>query len=365
MSLYGLLGQLESRTVLDTMTKEVVGINLPKIAVTRNNTERLDVAFSEIGNTMASFGAGGLLNAGLNKTFAKAQRAGNQWAVLGRSAALYSTIFSLMWAMPFIRNYLTAKRTGHTTFTQVIGANGASQGNQQADLASALADYKHKTLSILGLGAAGTLLAIGGSKLAIAKGLGRNLLEALHKSPKLAGNLLLKDGSFSNFSGLKALLFWGVPAYGGWIHAARDPYEKKEQLLKFASFMACFSGPQLLFDRHFKSKFDHLLPQGVNATYKGITQALKKETDTATRQKLTQALKAWQNKSLGGLLTSVVLLGTMPPLMNIVLTKRRLARDTSQGATPMLNAFASPNGNLQRATFSQWGQRPQSLTAHT
>ena len=41
-----LLGRMESAPVMEMMTKEVVGINAPKIAITRSNDERVDVATS-------------------------------------------------------------------------------------------------------------------------------------------------------------------------------------------------------------------------------------------------------------------------------------------------------------------------------
>lgn len=353
MTLYGLLGQLESRAVLDTITKEVVGINAPKIAVTRSNTERLDVATSEIGNTVAAFGLGGLLNYGLGRLFKKAQAEGasqlsKNWAVLARSGAIYSTIFALMWAMPFIRNYLTAKRTGSTEFTEVIGAKKTAQN--QANLHKALSDYKRKIAAILGLGLAGAAMFTGLGKLAVARKWGMGVLKTLFDKPRLAANLLLKNGSFNSFSGTQAVLFWGVPAYGGWIQASRDPYEKKEQVLKFLNFVTCFSLPQVLANSYFGKKLEGLLPAGVEHTYKDITTRLSGETKD-------RALKLWGRKNLTGLLASIVLLGVMPPLMNIFLTKRRLDRagNLQAAAPPALSA--GPSGGLAHKSFAQWGVR--------
>ncbi len=359
MSIFGLLGRLESQGVWDTMTKEVVGINAPKIAVTRTNTERLDVAVSEIGNTIGAFGTGYLLDQALGKTFKSAQAAGGnaaRWAVLGRSGAMFSAIFAIMWAMPFIRNYITAKRTGSVKFTDVIGAKGL-QKNPQEDVQGAIQGYRNRALAILGLGALGVLAAAGGALLAIRRGSGLGVFKGLFGNETLARNLLLKNGSFGDFGGMKALLFWGVPAYGGWIQASRDPYEKKEQLLKFGNFVACFFGPQLLFDKYFHGKFKNLLPEGVEATYKGITEALKTAAEGPGRARLQEALKFWKVKSLGGLLTSIVLLGVMPPLINIWLTGQRVRRDAArqqqQAATQPLLA----QGLRVRKSFAQWGAR--------
>lgn len=356
MSFFSLLGRLESQGVWDTMTKEVVGINAPKIAITRTNTERLDVAVSEIGNTIGAFGTGLAMDRFLGKAFSGAQAAGGksaQWAVLGRSTALFSAIFAIMWAMPFIRNYVTAKRTGNVNFTDVIGAKGIVRSSER-DVQDAVAGYRNKALGILGLGLAGAVAGAGGAMLAIRRGAGLGVLTKLFSNGWLNRNLLLKNGSFNDFAGLKALLFWGVPAYGGWIHASRDPYEKKEQLLKFGSFVGSFFGPQLLFDRYFKGKFARLLPDGVEATYKDMTAALAKAPGNA---RLQEALKFWKIKSLGGLATSILLLGVTPPLINIWLTSRRIRRDAAKQAAPVPAPLLAGPALTRHKSFTEWGRR--------
>lgn len=335
-SVYGVLGALESYPVLDTVTKEVVGINAPKIALTRSDTERKDVAISEIGNTMA-FGVGGVLvDQLLKRTFAGAQKAGasqtaQRWAVLGRSLGVYSTIFSLMWAIPFIRNYVTAKQTGSVSFADVIKANHHHSGtshDQKAVLKEALSYYQDQARTILGLGALGTVASAGLARLAAQKEAWPHRLEKLFNAKFMNHNvmntLLLKEGRFAGFGGMPALLFWGLPAYGGWIHASRDPYERKEQWLKFVNFVACFFGPSVLINKAFQGKFDSRFPQlkASGSGYEAITKVL-----AAQPEQKAAALKLWAGKNVLSLVSSIALLGTIPQLINWYLTKERMKRD--------------------------------------
>lgn len=325
--------------VLDTAVKEVVGINAPKILTTRSAEERKDTFYSEIGNTVGFFGSGLALNTLLNKTLpTKAMQHRNplayQYGVLGRSAALFSAAFSIMWAMPFIRNYLTAKQTGSVEFTQVIGARKADVKNP--NLHHALSDYQMKAATILGLGLTGVLLSVGGAKLGIQRQWGKAGLEKLFQNPKgWIHKLTLKNGDFAHFAGLPALLFWGVPAYGGWIHASRDSYERKEQLLKFAGFVAGFFGPAVALNRYFQNKFKAVVGNAdVAMAYKDITTKL-----TGPVQK--KALNVLAVRVGTSLLSSILLLGTLPQLINIYLTRKRLAQNVkamSSENSPMMPA---------------------------
>jgi len=297
----------------------------------------------------AAFGIVPLIGLGLNRIFAGATQ-GNaaKWAVAGKSLGIYSAMFALMWAMPFIRNYITAQRTGKIEFASVIG--GGENNRDAASVEKAKKDYMRKTLAILGLGAAGTLAAIIGGKAAAAKnlGMGKTISTIVEK----AG---LKNGSFGDFNGLRAVLFWGVPAYAGWIHASRDGFEVKEQLLKFGAFVFSFLVPQKLMDKFYTGKFETLLGKGVDATYKNITQKL-------TGEARKTAIKHWTRKNLLGLASSIVLLGTLPAALNIILTKKRMANRQGQPAAPAIPADNSrislPSGNLQPKPFEQWAQRP-------
>jgi hypothetical protein len=367
---YQALGALESFPVLDTVTKEVVGINIPKIVVTRSDTERLDVAVSEIGNTVA-FGVGGVLaDQVFRKAFESAQSAGasafqKQCATVGRSFGIYSVIFSLMWAMPFVRNYITARKTGSVKFTDVIESGYSKKSGDQHEhksvLQDALADYRGRVLTILGLGMGGAIASVGLGRLAASsqQQIGKSFLNKFCTS-RMGENLLLKGGQFAKFGGWPALLFWGVPAYGGWLHASRDPYEKKEQVLKFANFVACFFGPPVLMNRWFQNKCQQAFPRTKlkEWSYEAINNAFS--ANSAAQQK---ALGLWAKKNLVGLGSSILLLGTMPQLMNIYLTKRRIQRDLQARqvqSTHKPNLFRqNPPGSMNgQAFYHVQGQRP-------
>jgi hypothetical protein len=296
-----------------------------------------------------AFGVGGLAaDQVFRKIFQKAQSAAatqtqQRWAELGRSMGIYSVVFSLMWAMPFVRNYVTAKRTGRVRFTEVIEANKHQESDGRHEHKNALQEtmayYRNRVLTILGLGGAVAAGSVGLTRWAASsKEISKDFLHTLSDS-WIGKNLLLKGGEFARFGGWAALLFWGVPAYGGWLHASRDPYEKKEQLLKFGNFVACFFGPSIALQAYFSRKLKGLnLPdvggEVVSLSYDSIQKAKQLinksnlESQTAILNQLHHAESLWLKKSALGLVSSIVLLGTMPQLINIHLTKRRLQRDS-------------------------------------
>ncbi len=363
MSIYGILGILESKPMLDPLLKEVIGVNAPKIALARGKDERQDIAFNEVGNTVATFGLGGLLDYGLKKLFTKAQSAeastlSNRWATIGRSGAVYSAIFSMMWAMPFIRNYFTAKRTGKIDFTDVIGAGQNHLNLQQNKLEQAKADYKKKSVTILGAGLGAMLLSVLGAKRAIANQWGEKFINQFFSRTKLVDTLLMKNGSFGNFEEWKTMLFWGLPSYIGWFHASRDPYERKELPLKFLTavtgFVGVSKGSKALFNHLLKKlKLPEINGKNVELNYKSIQTALDTVSDPVLKGDLLKARRLWASNIGLGLGASVLLL-CATQLMNIRLTAKRLERSRKNQKNP---TPAMQSGNFQRKTFSQWGQR--------
>lgn len=371
-TVYKKLGYLEAHSINDTLAKEVLGINIPKILCTRTMNEKVDVATSEVGNTIAFTAGGLLLNKVLDFSFTQAKKGirlpvAQKGEEFWRSTALYSAIFSLMWAMPFIRNYITAKRTGFTDFSSFIvdKPQFAKNKSNTDQLESSLQGYQKKAKSILGMGALGAFLSIAMGTMSLRTGLGMKQVESLINSPSLYHSLhkklglpqipenlwqkvfkgvtdirfqdlLLKKGQFSNFSGLPALLFWGVPAYGGWIHASRDPYEKKEQLLKFASFTACFFVMPLLIKKVIDRLFHSHFPEVSTINYQTIQKTFAKQTKI-----LEAALFLWATRYVASLGSSILLLGVMPQLINIKLTEKRLKRAEEAKIKASTNLYPS------------------------
>jgi hypothetical protein len=364
--LVNFLSLMERQPLWDTMAKEVVGINAPKIIFTRSNDERIDVATNELGNTVGFVATGFLLEKALDFLYEKAVPASKKalentktWEALGRSFTLYSLIFSVMWAMPFIRNYYTAKRTGQVQYTHVIGAKNVHQPEKKAypsnQVQEKMAEYRNKALSILGLGALFASAASVASVFAIGKGAGVGPM-----AQWVAKNLALIGGKFSDFSGVKALLFWGLPAYGGWIHASRDPIEKKEQLLKFFNFVFCFSVPQQVMKWYFNSGFEKLLGKNMEASFAKLKSPEYLTRFGADIVKKATRLKLFQEGA--GLVSSIVLLGISPAVLNIFLTQKRLdqLKPSPYPATTMrgqsVTGWDVPRGQLQYKSFEAFAR---------
>jgi hypothetical protein len=370
MSFFSRLGWLENNGLWDTAIKEIVGSNFAKILLARSWDERLDVGSCEIGCTIGVFGSGLLLDKALGKLFQKAQAQGGtaeKWAVLGRSAALFSLVSSVMWGMPFVRNYLTAKRTGSTHFTEVIGAREQATA-QQKTLEASTAEYRNKSLEILGMGVGGAALATGTAWMAIRRGIGLGPVANLMEKRVFKNAFLLKDGAFKHLTGLPAMLFWGLPSYGGLLQASRDKYEKKEHLLKLAMFIGFFFVPPFIFKGVFNRQvrkaaaqnLPHLLQEGATG-YKALMADIEKHTPgSKERQVLEKLMTSWKIKNLGGLSTSLLLFGTVPQLMNIQLTKRRLA-DSGESfeEAALTSASAMPNMNPIGPQINQPAIKPQ------
>lgn len=317
---------LQNNRVFDVMFREVLGINVPKVILTRTPTERFDSAVAEASNTIGFFGLGFVLNSAFNQVakLAKVPLANPKpgW-VLGKSLALYSTLSALMYAIPFARNALTSMRTGMTSFSDVVGETNTYtlQGQRTAAQKNQLDYYRQMTTRIMALGVAGTVGALAAG-VALAKrpqGLGK-LGMALHDL------LAMPRGSIRNFAPIKpykiagltvnypALWFWGVPCYLGYLHAARDRYEWKEQALKFANFVVGF----------------FFLPELVSKPLMKLSPS----------NALVKQLDGVKNTAyLGSTLASLAMLsGTL--VANFWLTHRRVKEGAHQPALPGLSATA-------------------------
>ena len=364
------LAFLEKNPVGDTAIRDTLGNTVPKTLVTRTPAERADVAISQVGNTVAFVGGGLSVNFLLKKAFEKFQTesakklrpTGAQWAVLSRSLGIYSAMASSMWAMPFIRNYITTKRTGMVNYADVIKAGGAPKGpqtpEQKAAVDASLKDSKKKALTILGAGAAGILLPMGLGRIAAEKGLAEKGLNNLFEydlkklkipllKDKVKNTLLLAEGKFEKLGGLPSMMFWGIPAYIGWYHASRDPYEKKEVFVRCANFVACFSLPPALAKKAFESKLAKEFKAqnlGDKISFTAIQDAVK---NGMAPEKVARAKKLLISQNLLGMGSSIVLLGVTPQLLNIYLTKRRLAKEVEVKAAAPENQSSVPAPSIK------------------
>jgi hypothetical protein len=324
------LAWLEKYPVADTAVRDFLGNAVPKASLTRSQTEFNDVAISNGGNLLA-FVVGGLtVDKLLQALFSGVQKVGQEattgyrWARIARSMGIYSTMVSSMWAMPFVRNYITTRRSGSVNYSQVIqtgGSNSPKTPEQEAAVKASLNDSKRHALTILGSGGVGIALsAVLGKWAASRKDFGKNFLDKLYQKPFTEKLLLGASGKFSKMGPWPTMLFWGIPAYIGWYHASRDPYEKKEVYVRLANFMACFSLPPYLAKKAFENKIINQFPElKKNISFNAIKDLYK---HNPAKRWAAQKMLLTQNGL--GMVSSIVLLGVTPQLLNIYLTQQRL-----------------------------------------
>jgi len=175
----------ESKPVLDTFAKEIAGTNAPRIGMAQTKDEVFDTAVSELGNT-AGLALGGWGVGQVARGVFHVAKSEGPWRHVGSSLAIYSGVFAALWAMPFVRNYITAKYRGKTNFDDIIDKK-ASTPQKAAELQRNMANYRRTALTIFGLGSAGILTG---------------LLLGLKKAPKLPGWLNTLYHGKGRFGGL-------------------------------------------------------------------------------------------------------------------------------------------------------------------
>jgi hypothetical protein len=385
------LSSLENRPLAELLFKDVMAFNLPKIALTRTREECLDTATLELSNSAitllsslavppvlrrpVSWISGIPLN-DLKTSVAKQVSTPIQMARLGVAFGFLFPFAAAFWAVPFARNYLTLQRTKSANFESMIGFEDTDnlllppprsfdeEKNYQKGMASRI------LLTGVGLGAASLLgfsLAARHALRAVKDGSQNRLTAALENRyaklwRKFFDNYDLKGKSANQVApGLAQLIFWGLPAYSGWIHAARGKNERRERTLQAANgvFWFFFGGKVtgMLFNRAYsrlqearqpefwKKEFlekvvDHPLPdkgwemqfkqnadfmnklhrQLKNLSYKDIQENAVSQ-DSETYQKLI-TLKNWKF-GMSGLATPIIALALVQ-LINFAITARKI-----------------------------------------
>lgn len=84
---------------------------------------------------------------------------------------------------------------------------------------------------------------------------------ALPTVEKVLNKLCLQGDSATVFKDFHSLVYWGLPAYAGWVTASRDEFEVKEQLLKAANFGLVFGLTDPLVKTGFNSVAKKLAAQ--------------------------------------------------------------------------------------------------------
>lgn len=216
----------------DIAAREFVGNNLPHILITRTSTELIEQTVNQLGNSIGFFGTGLGLNNLINLLL-RNQSQHQTWFSLGKSFSIYSIISALMLAIPFLRNFITIKNTGKTSFISMVGEQNkpVTPKERNKELNKNWHIFKNIMLS-------GMLLSIG------TLGLTHLAIQRKFKMPKplqiLNKKLSLKNGDFKNFHDLAAFVFWTVPIYSGFWLSCRDNFERKEIALRFFALLSSF-----------------------------------------------------------------------------------------------------------------------------
>ncbi|MBK8189594.1 MAG: hypothetical protein IPK79_04010 [Vampirovibrionales bacterium] len=390
--LTGPLAWLSERPLAELLFKDVSCFNAPKMALARTGPELIDVAELELPNTAVTLLASVLLppwlQRGMSKVTGLPQEQLTQsveelvkssakpvenvlskikLAKLGASLAFFFPFAAGFWAVPFLRNYMTLARTNTANFDAIVGLEG--EKNQTGSGRSVPEEKSHQlgmVIKVIGTGVAlGAASFFGFGKLA-KRFAGEQLpkhLETFFKTFRLGG----KKGNEIE-GDWATLVFWSMPAYLGWIHAARTKNERIEQTVKAANSIMWFSvlNPvvNLLF---YKNAFKRLLNKPVE---KNVLKAiLRQSKDDFSIPKYADilhhpdfegkraALLKLKNRQYGlGLLQSVVLLGSTPQMLNIYFTKRRHERAlaSQRAAAQQRTAYAviNPFGGAARVSVS-------------
>jgi hypothetical protein len=293
-SLAGFLTNIEQNPLADLALKDVLGFNMPKIAMTRSLKECFDAATLELSNTFITVCTSLLIPSlvmrpllsklsGLPKPFleiashqvhadqietgleALAKTAKNQkvlqaidvakaqWRAAStpeaqhqllnqiRNARMGATLGFLnafgfpFWAAAFFRNGLSLAKNKTANFEAMIGLEQSKSSTNKADSSPEAIKAKIKEQFARG----GKVLAIGGGiSLASALSFGLSARgKGLIDFSKQTANLFfrhwdLKGKGVNQIDKWPTLIYWMAPAYLGWIDAARSKNERFEQSLK-------------------------------------------------------------------------------------------------------------------------------------
>ncbi|HEY9686697.1 MAG TPA: hypothetical protein V6C52_06960 [Coleofasciculaceae cyanobacterium] len=280
---------LERNPLGELVFKDVTGFNLPKIALVRTQEERPDVATLELSNTGITLLSSlilprvlrypvswfsGISRAELRREIPRAAQIGTatslKLARMGNALGFFFPFASAFWAAPFFRNWLTLKRTqakGYS-YEQMIGLGEGDANRSKRSPESEMRYQKGMAGKIFGigsaLGAASLLLfslAARGAASKTAGSVGRRLAAGLEKTLQRPWRWfydrfeLKGEGASQIASGAATVLFWGLPAYAGWLHAARSGNEFKERLVQAGVGLFGFSFVTMLTDKLWNKAF--------------------------------------------------------------------------------------------------------------
>lgn len=351
---------LEKNDIKETLVKDVLGFNAPRVLTARSPKEGWDTFRSEILNTgvtaAGTYALAPFTNMilskyalGLTEKEAKALQSQTHFdqllksaskplveklklARMGTALGFMLPFAALFYANPFFRNWWTLKKEKTSNFDALIGLDNSNNKDKPTEnLKQQLGKQIGTVWKVLGVGVALAAASVG-------------LVGFLIKNPaKLKGFRNFLVDRFDNWSlsgeglnqvrgGAATLVFWSAPAYVGWVHAARTKSERREWWLKFANSTAWFFGAPWLTGKLVapinKVLKDHKINIPVEDAKTEFSTAPKYEVLAGLKKKIPskayEALVAAKtNNYVAGLLFSIVMLGLTPQLLNRYITKRQ------------------------------------------
>lgn len=269
-----LFSTIQRYPLAELAAKDVLCFNALKILMTRTLKELKDVATLELSNTGITLALSLTLPKLLTyltqsiskvpiKDLTQDLSAGlplpntkTKLARLGLSFAFLLPFASAFWGAAFFRNWLTLKRTQSADFESLIGFENTTSKKPKRSFQDELAYQRNKVFQILGIGTGMGALSLTTLKVLISNQKAFHFLETKGKKALdfLFDTFSLKGKTGTQISGRACtLLFWGLPAYFGWMHAARSDNEGRERFFQSATGILGFFGIPVI-TKHFWSK---------------------------------------------------------------------------------------------------------------
>ncbi len=391
-----ILTSLENNPLADTLLKDVMGFNAPKIAITRTWGERWDVATSEMLNTTITLSSSLLLAPFIRhpvkkltgipmKDLASDLSALSPEALsrlspkvkLARLASSFGFLLpfaSAFWASVFFRNWLTLKRSHTADFESLIGLRKQPENQKNPNKRSLQEEINYQlkmAKRVLGTGIGLGLASMVGFGMAARQFGGQSLprsLEWLFDKFHLTGKGAIQT------KWLSTLIFWLLPAYAGWIHAARSKNERCEQTLKAANGVMWFSlfNPlvvrpisRMLFANNPVSKAFRYTDEQLHQLSKDpslfvamenkLMSAFGKDKrvfiptfnqieSSGLDETVKSQMRQWKTNQYGiGLAMTIFFMGSAPQLLNWMLTRRRFEREQANHPPDLKPNTSSPS----------------------
>ena len=327
---------LEQNPIVDTLAKDILGFNIPKLALSRTKQEFWDIAPLEFGNTTITVVSTLFLPALLRYPVKAMSNLKSMRPLLGdvtekltsqAKLARLGVSFGFMfmfagafWAMPFFRNWLTLKQQNTANFEALLGYKTKNAPVKNCEEEKQFQLYRM-------LGALGVGVGLGAASMAGFSWMAKNIKGKMLSKPLdfLFRQFALKGNSANQIpSDLATYIFWAFPAYAGWVHAARGAHERREQFIKGINSSIWFSLlTPFLRKTIFLPQFNKVVllagKKAFNAmpSYNAIEQLTK-----GSLQRKLKLLKGRQDMTSFGI--TICMLAFSPQLLNIYLTRKRL-----------------------------------------